>query len=491
MARAPLRLLIAILIGGLALDVTLLAPFLGMGPGITLLASAAAITLTIAAVRMTPAAPGPGVAAWAGCIALAAAIYLLGGEGRFFYANVDWMVRDAVLRDMAIHPWPFAYTARGVPEMLRAPIGMYLLPALAMKGGGQIAGDLALLAQNSVLLGTLLALAAPLFANRRARLVALVVIVAFSGMDVIGAMLVDGIPGFLARDHLEWWTVLQFSSHLTQAFWTPQHALAGWIGAVAFLLWRDRRLRLGLFLALVPLSILWSPLGAMGVLPFAALATVQAVRDRTIRPGDVLLPLAASFFVLPVLLYLSAAGESVGVRWNVERWQSLLVLHLLETVPFAWFALRRPPWRFGLATPLVAFATLLMVSAVRIGWSSDVTMRASIPALAILAVIVADRLLRSHGGERIAIVAVLAIGAVTGLAEVRRALNLPPAPAPRCSFIRAFDYWGPNPNAAKSNYLAPIASLPRWIRPQHVMPITARDPAQCLAGPWPRPTGVF
>ena len=27
----------------------------------------------------------------------------------FFYANTDWQIRDAVLRDMAANPWPFAY----------------------------------------------------------------------------------------------------------------------------------------------------------------------------------------------------------------------------------------------------------------------------------------------------------------------------------------------------------------------------------------------
>ena len=96
---------------------------------------------------------------------------LLGGEGRLLSAPTDWYVRDAVLADLGRNPWPFLYEASGGPTLLRAPLGMYLLPALA-GGGGQRALDLALLAANTAMLGLLLALAAALFAPGKPRRIA-------------------------------------------------------------------------------------------------------------------------------------------------------------------------------------------------------------------------------------------------------------------------------------------------------------------------------
>ena len=58
------------------------------------------------------------------CFLVALVLLILSGEGRFFYANADWQVRFAVMRDMGVNPWPFVYTARPDPDLLRAPIGM-------------------------------------------------------------------------------------------------------------------------------------------------------------------------------------------------------------------------------------------------------------------------------------------------------------------------------------------------------------------------------
>ena len=71
-------------------------------------------------------------------IALLAAVALawtaLAGLGHFFYANVDWVIRDAVLRDLVATPWPPMYDAGAgdvAPQILRAPVGFYLPVAAA------------------------------------------------------------------------------------------------------------------------------------------------------------------------------------------------------------------------------------------------------------------------------------------------------------------------------------------------------------------------
>lgn len=488
--------LIALLIGWLGLDVLLLWRFLGIGAWWSYVAGAIAVVVlmtgSVGAVRGCGRSrvDGPDLATLSICAAIAALLLLLGGEGRLFYANIDWMVRDGVLHDMGTHPWPYAYMARGVPEVLRAPIGMYLVPALALKAGGQAMADGALLLQNAFLLTVLLGLGSVLFPSARHRAVALAVFIFFSGLDVAGAMLSPLRSAGALPDHLEWWVpAMQFSSHITQLFWVPQHALAGWACAVGFMLWRDDRLSLGGFLALVPMTILWSPLSALGAMPFAAFAIGKAWRQRAIQPYDIALPMIATLLSVPTLLYLSAAGQSVGARSVGIDPVAYFSFEFYEVMPFLAIAIITPvALRFGKGSALLCFAILLVLPLLQVGRSADLMMRASIPALAILSVMIAHILIMDGDRfRRAALLAILAIGSVTGLHELRRALIWPSSPPPLCSFFGA---WGPSPAWHKSTYLAPVDALPPLIRPTSVKRVPPGDPAVCWARSWPKPSGI-
>jgi len=415
------------------------------------------------------------------CIAIALLLLLLGGEGRFFYANLDWQVRFAAMRDMVVNPWPFVYTARGAPDVLRAPIGMFLAPALIAKALGVRAGDMALLAQNALMLGTVLALGSTLFDTRRARLVALAVVIGFSGLDALGRILFRG--GL--SDHLENWAYLQYSSTITLAFWVPQHAVSGWIGALAYLLWRGGKAPLGAVLALLPLTALWSPLGLMGAMPFAALAGVRTLLLRELRPRDIGVPALATLLALPGLLYLGAANDGVGARLMTFvplQWGLFELLEVLVyVVPLA-LIVRQP--RFGRDTLALLALLLLAIPFVQVGWSIDFMMRASISALAILAVMVADALIHVPR-SRPWLIAPLLIGSVTGFQEVRRAIVHPAAPQVRCTVIKAwqqtFAYF------PMGSYLAPLDAMPRAIRPTNPTRVSAAEPARCWDGHWYHP----
>ncbi len=432
--------------------------------------------------RLDLSAPAAGGVAL--CIAVALLLFLLGGQGRLFYANIDWQVRDAILNDMRLHAWPFAYTARGVPELLRAPIGMYLVPALAGKALGLAAADVALLVQNGVMLGILLALASLRFDSARAAAGALAVFLAFSGMDVAGQLLLH--PSEALPSHLEGWAQIQYSSHVTQAFWVPQHALSGWIAAALFLLWKDRGLPVGLLLGALPLIALWSPLGAIGALPFAAYAGWRAFAERTLRPVDFAFAAVATILAIPSLLYLGAAADSVGLHVLAVPLGRWFLFELLEVAPYlaavAVIGARGPR---GPATLMIVGVTLLILPFLQIGESIDLMMRGSIPALAILSVLVADALTDAGAGRRgwrVALALVLAIGSVTGLSEIRRAVTYRPSPRPLCGFSRAWDQsFG---SFGKSTYLAPLAALPGAIRPSAPERVESADPPICWNRPW-------
>ena len=475
----PASLLIATLAFWLGGAQLLLWRFLDVLPpvayvaGLTLLA---ALCIPLARLRL----PGIPPATLLLCFLVALALMILGGEGRFLYANIDWQVRFAVLRDLTASPWPFVYTDRGTPDLLRAPIAMFLIPALAGKAGGPAVADMAMLLQNSALLALILALGSLLFETRRTRLTALAVVIMFSGLDALGRLLFRG--GL--SDHIENWAFLQFSSYINLAFWVPNHALSGWIGALFTLLWRRNLIPLGSFLALLPLTALWSPLGLIGAMPFAALAAARALAARQIRWPDIALPAAATLLSLPGLLYLAAAPDAVGTRITAQVPFQWAMFELLEVLVYAIpLALAWRSNRFGVDTLALLTLCLLALPFVQIGWSTDLMMRGSIAALAILAVMTADAVARP-GRVRWWLVAMLLIGSITGLTEIRRAFAWPPAPQVQCSFPQAWDQ--SFSDFPKGSWLAPLSQVPAVIRPENPAPVSP-GATPCWQGHWHSP----
>jgi len=484
--QLPSGWLIAALLSWLGLDQLLLWRFLDIMPVWAYpLGALLIVGLCVATVRAMPDQRGPTVATLIACMAVALILLMLGGEGRFFYANIDWQVRLAALNDMRINPWPFVYTARAEPDVLRFPIGMFLVPALAGKAWGAGAGDIALLLQNAIMLAMLLAMGSTLFNQRRERTVALAILIGFSGLDALGRILFRG--GL--SDHMENWAYLQYSSTITLAFWVPQHAMSGWIGATGYLLWRDGKASLAQFLTLLPLTALWSPLGLMGAMPFAALAGMRALIARDIRARDIGLPALALLLATPGLLYLGAANDDVGARLNALpplQWGLFELLEVLVyAIPVALVAHAR---RFGMDTLVLLTLWLLAIPFVQIGSSTDFMMRGSVTALTILAVMLVDLLLVPSRARLFLIVA-LAVGALTPLHEIRRAVSHPAAPEVRCSFFMAWrqSFWF----QPMGTYLAPISHMPALVRPTNPYRASAAEPARCWDGQWYHPDGRY
>lgn len=486
--RVPGSALFAALIGWFCYDLLLLCRFLGLDmplvAGLWAILTAAIFWLATLP-RRNDIVSGPTVAQLLICLALSFALMALGGQGRFFYANLDWQVRDAVLRDMVVHPWPFAYASG---DLLRAPIGMYLVPALAGKMWGQAGSDIALLIQNSLLLGTIIAIAGTLFRGIARKTIALTVFLIFSGLDIIGQIQTGHIAELVPTAHIEGWGPTQFSSTITLAFWVPQHAIAGWAGALAVMLWRDGRLRLGPLLMLAPLLALWSPLAAIGLVPFLIHALARDLLRGKVNLADIALPALATVIALPALAYLAAAGDDVGARLFPIAPDVYLAFLAIEILPFlllAWCGWRA---RFGGPLLIIVTVSLLVMPLIQVGWSIDFAMRASIPSLTILALHLGDGLgggWKLSAGYRNALIALLAIGSFTGMTEVARAIAFPASPAPRCGFSRAWDEtfsaW------PKGSYLAPLHKVPDFIRPNQPAYAAPDQPGICFAGAWPKP----
>ncbi len=451
--------------------------FLGLPIALLLLGGAALVLLIWGLAQMPGWRGAISLRAWGVATLVAFIILLLGGEGRWFYATPDWQVRYSVLRDLAGQPWPFIYPQG---DLLRLPLGIYLAPALVGKLWGFHAAEQALLLQNTVLLGLLLALGGALFRTTRQKACALAFFWGFSGMDVLG----QAITGGSLTLHLESWAGLQYSSHITQAFWAPQHAMAGWLLALFYLLWHERRLPLAAFLASLPLVALVSPLALMGGVPLALCTLPQGLRH-PLRHGA--LPFLAALLSLPGLLYLTTASGTVGGGMTPHMPAKAYILFIaLEVGAYLlalWFTRKNPP--FGRLTAAVTALFLLLVPFIQVGNSVDFTMRASIPALAVLSLTMARIVLEPQrwADGRLArncIMAVWLIGLITPASEIWRALTWGPAPEVLCG------YQGVVPSGF-ATYTAPLARVPAPIRPAHPLIRMQADPALCWQQPWRDP----
>ncbi|MFT3965699.1 MAG: hypothetical protein QM690_07450 [Sphingobium sp.] len=488
-SAVTLGLAAGLLMGLFALDSVLLLAFLGWPPLVTaILGAVMAGGIAVLAARSVSATVRIGPATIMACTAIAALLLLLGGEGRLFYATADWQIRDAVLADMGRHAWPFDYMLDGRSKMLRAPLGMYLVPAL-LGGASQTARDWALFGHNLVLLTLILAIGSALFEGRRARWIAATIFIAFSGWDIIGTILLDHVTGKARWEHLESWAgAYQYSAHITQIFWVPQHAMAGWTCALAYMLWRRGLAPVGLFAATVPLVALWSPLAILGAVPFAIFAGLTVLATGRWNGRDVVLGAVALAATLPALAYLGADAQKLGSGPQFPNIVLYTLMMLLEVVPLV-----LPPFlgrdrHSDLPTLLIAAVCLFLMPLWKIGASADFQMRGSIMPLALVALAFADWAIRMrHSGAKLLLLLILSLGGVTGGAELWRAVRLQPSPPPRCSLAEA---WTRQSGLIVPNdsYFAATGALPRWLRPADPVERVEDAPApRCWDRPWKLP----
>ena len=365
-----------------------------------------------------------------GLIALVALAWTaLAGLGHFFYANVDWVTRDAVLRDLVETSWPPMYDAGGVaPQILRAPVGFYLPVAALGSVLGLRCADILLYLWTAFGFALVLWAAATLFTTRRERVFSVLLMLLFGGLDLVGFVLTRGkLP--LVGQHIEWWaSFAQYSSNSTLMFWVPNHALPAWLGLlVALRHWRTRELA-GMALMLAAAIALWSPLSAAGLVPFY-LAGLNWRRDL----GAVLAPRAGlPFLGLAALVarYVTMDTQAIASGWAMALfpnattfWFFYAAFCLLEFGFFALVLLRLRAFDLKLG---IAVAILAALPFYHFGPGNDLVMRCSIPALAILALACVGPLAGStRPFARATLMVLLAVGALGACEEPARALLAP------------------------------------------------------------------
>ena len=420
-------------------------------------------------------------------LAISFALCLLGGEGRLFYANSDWLIRDAVINDLVSQPWPFVYRVGG-PNfieqtfIMRAPLAMYMLPAAIGKIYGIYAAHLTLLAQNTILFGLIFYFVVPAHLRFWPAATTISIFALFSGLDVVPTIARYMLTGNPPSDHIEWWVGLfQYSSHITQLFWVPHHAIAGWGFACLYLLWHRGRVRVSLLVCTFLYLAYWSSLAVIGAVPFVAYAAMSDLIGRKIGRFDVIFLLLSALPTTLLWIYLiqdAATVEHYFLIGAQHFWSIFLVFICVEFMPFVVLIVAMKPIMIRDHSFLLVVISLLLIPLYKLGQYNDFAMRASIPALALLAASFSIMLAENFGIRRRLLqtsvaVLTLSIGSITGFMEIRRALIRSPSPMSRCNVTQVFPF-------IPTHYLANLNGLPEWMHPQSPVQVPAGTISMCF-----------
>lgn len=414
---------------------------------------------------------------------------VLGGAMHFVFANADWYVRDAVLHDLVVSPWPVGYGLfDGAESMLRAPLGYYVPAAVLGKLLGLYAAHIALALWTAMGVTLFLLQVLSLTPSRKvgAALAVMALIVFFSGFDIIGCLVADPerfLKDWKITQHLEWWAgVYQYSSMTTQLFWVPNHALPGWL-AIGLLLRNSRPSLSALLPMLVVATVLWSPLTALGLMPFIVLKVLRGASWRSLLPllrPEVWAPAVLVGLVLASYITMDSVRLPMKTTLGGQPILDLvrqLQFFLLEA-GFIGYAVLALGWSWDI---VLALAVLLLLPLVSFGPANDLAMRASIPSLAVLAIGVCKALTRHNrqagdSGRKVLLGCMIGVGALTPIQEIARAISLPAWPINTEATLI-----GAACGSYEPHYVARLNTqlMSQTLRPPHRIPLGPQDLQTC------------
>jgi hypothetical protein len=345
-------------------------------------------------------------------VLVAFVLLLLSGVGGYGPQEGDWEKHNAILKDLMQKPWPVIYEYEGQTLPLVYYIAYYLPAGLVGKYAGWDAANQALFVWS--LFGVVLVfLWFQLLVGRFAVGVSGIFLF-FSGLDSLGSLIRFAVAGNWdwQRMTLEvgsWARNWIYVSRIDSLWWAPHMAIAGWILAALVLnsVWGRRCARNGLFY--LGLSLPWSPFLSIGIGVYLAMgwlserADLGKLRNYFSPPnlcGAVLIALYGFYFVAKFYPPLPPGGAPVhGWIFTAPltpdwHWTRLaLVMGLFCLLEFGVYAIvlascgRAIDGRKGMILAVtVVWLTLLPLY--RYGYYNDLAMRASIPALFVLSILV-------------------------------------------------------------------------------------------------------
>lgn len=394
----------------------------------------------------------------AGCILILAAWLYFSGIGGFSFQNSDYTYRNAIFRDLIEKKWPVTYTfetsdatnlsgVNALPHhaMMVYYIAFWLPASLAGKLFGWYGANAFLFFWTFA--GLLLVVYFLFRTLRRISIRSVLILIFFSGLDVLGYLWASGgvLPGL--TDHIEWWSgYYQYSSDTTLLYWVFNQTIVFWLTMLLLMNIKNSK---SLFF-LYSLLLLYGPFPFLGMLPFVLWKAYQGFPLKAENPGRNPFArfliwfgagvrralsfenIAGGITVLAIVYLYFQSNVSGGRKMGISQvYSSYPVFLLFEAGLYLVFLsvvyFRKPVF-------WICAASFLLIPLYQVGVGQDFCMRVSIPALFAMQLMIQKELLGKDKVERSALTrhdrrllaviltVMLVIGSVVPVQEMSRSI---------------------------------------------------------------------
>ena len=357
------------------------------------------------------------------------------GIGGFTAQNTDHALRNGIFQLLVKEKWPVVINSMWGLEQPTALVyyfGFWLPAAVIGKLFGLAAGNIAQIIWASVGIFFFYCL---IIAKYVKKIVfwPLLVLIFFSGLDILGMyFLGNKISDVSSTAHIEWWgNPFQFSSMTTQLFWVFNQAVPAWLAVLVLLAQKNSRY----VAVIIALTMITSTFPFVGLVILAICVVVRnAVSGNINKQAGVYIRDIFTFEniagggLIGIISFLFLIANISGNNINLDNFQSV------ERTVFLWFLFYMleagvylvAVWKYQKNNYLFYYSALWLAVCpwIVVGYSIDFCMRASIPALVIVLLMVIDTINKCYSVRDfkplIAIVIVLVIGSSTPIKEITR-----------------------------------------------------------------------
>lgn len=365
-------------------------------------------------------------------IAIAIVWVIFSGVGRLVYQNDDHAYRNAIYEMLVQYKWPVIFDNKVAGEKvgLIYYIGFWLPAAAVGKIFGLQIGYYFQVLWASF--GIILVFYLLLVCFKKIKIWPLLGFIFFSGLDVLGYVLAcKGQFSLFTTDHMEWWAIsMQYSSNTTQLFNVFNQCIVAWLITLLMLQQKNNKSIVMLF----GCSLLFCTFPAVGMIP---ILIYIVFRNSPIKRKDSFILFLKNVItfenvvgggVIGITTFLYLKGNKSGGVFYVQNPKNVILTYLLfiifEFVIYMFFV-----YRYYWMNPLyyIVFGVLLIFPVINIGNGGDFCMRASIPALTVVALMTLKTLEKDitekHWIRAVVLSFILLIGSITPIHEFNRTIS--------------------------------------------------------------------
>ena len=355
------------------------------------------------------------------------------GIGALVFQNSDHSCRNPIFEYLVTEPWPVAHAEH--PAILTYYIAFWLPSAII----GKIFNSIQIGYYSQILwaaIGIFLFFYYVLAGLRKKNYIPIIIFIFFSGLDIVGTFITLQFANITnIVSHLEWWTwTFQFSSMTTQLFWVFNQAIAAWV-LVPLLSLEKNNKSIGFLYSCL---FLHSTLPAIGMFPFILYWCLKNGKKRLsvfeLKPAFLSLLTFQNIIgsiVVFIVCYSYLSSNIAGGNFKILIFDNyrifiiwLLTFFLLEAGIFL-LAINKI-YRKKLIY-YITWLCLLAYPFIKVGYGEDFCMRATIPALVILYLMICKTLesryyMKKCKGAFTVLVIALFIGSITPIHEFARTI---------------------------------------------------------------------